>query len=776
MTTTVAPNPTPPTQRDILFPASIEDELPTAGRSAATPLESRHVQRSKTQLNTPRPGRDAVQRPPSSPTKPAPQGRANRSRRRTARESREDTTRDLAQRLFPAAEKASTPSRGGGRSARSNATRPRKRVGVKRTTIAGFDRFALPSKTFPMLVKFGRNLLADARVGRLDPVIGRDEEMDHLIDVLNKRRSNNPVLVGAAGVGKTAIAEGLARIMAQDAPPPGLEDRTLIALDIGTLLRGTQLRGSFQERLNGIKEEVRKAEGRIILFLDELHTWLGAGSGDAGSNAAGELKVALARGDLPCIGATTHSEFKRVIEADPAFERRFEVVEVKPPCIDDTIRIVGGVIDRYAAHHHVQYGPEAIESAVRLSDRYIRERMLPDKALGLLDRAGSVARRAGAGSVALEHIARVVSNRTGVAIERLLMTDAERLLTMEKHLACNLIGHTNVISRIARVIRRNHAGFGSHRPIGSFLFLGPTGVGKTETVKVLADFLFGSRDAIVRFDMSEFMEQHAVARLLGAPPGYVGFEDGGQLTEAVRRHPYQIILLDEVEKAHPDVLNILLQLLDEGRVTDGKGRTVDFSSAVIIMTSNLGGDAHGGGGRGSIGFAAQESLGARRERTEERVVDAARKAFPPELWNRIEEQMVFHPLEREDIAAIAKLQLQDSADRLLTERQITLRFRSELIEHLIGHGGFDPAYGARPMRKTIQRLVEAPVADAILRGEVCAGDEALIGVEHGCVEVVEAAVQTYDSLPSGPVMADLQSASTQNGANSNAIVDNVLMP
>jgi len=567
--------------------------------------------------------------PGSSDTKTS---RGRRRRRPTARESQEATARSLALRLFSelddnkenegteeTPELVSQPEPNAVAAASLDPRIRRTSQVIRRSrvsSIPGFDRFQLNPKTFPTLAKFGRNLLAEAKQGRIDPVIGRALEVKQLVDVLNKRRSNNPILVGPPGVGKTAIVEGLARAMVFE-ETAGLDDRTLISLDVGTLLCGTQLRGSFQERLAGIKKEVQRAKGHIILFLDELHTWLGAGGGDSGSDAASELKVALARGELPCIGATTHDEFRRVIENDPAFERRFEMIEVKPPSILESIQIISGIIDRYSDHHHVSYEASAIETAVRLSDRYIRERTLPDKAIGILDRAGSVARREGAKKVTNEHIASVVADLAGVARERLMMGDRERFIEMEKHLGASLVGHKEVVSRVARVIRRNHAGFGSNRPIGSFLFLGPTGVGKTEMVKVLADFLFGSRDAIVRFDMSEFMEAHTIARLLGAPPGYIGFDKGGQLTEAMRRRPYQIVLLDEIEKAHPEVLNVLLQLLDEGTVTDGRGRKVDFSNAVIVMTSNLGGAATQERTRGGIGFAASESVDRKRERIEQ---------------------------------------------------------------------------------------------------------------------------------------------------------------
>ncbi len=748
-----APRPAAPATPEQPLLVSWPEELPHQ-----TDLNRGAMVRRRSGLDRPKtsPG---MRRPHVNPSE-APQNKREPSNPRlrapkmTARESQESTLNDLAQRLVAKKKKDDAQKRPTivpSTSQQRPQPRPQQRVmnqapardsraSLSRTSRSplGFDRFGLNPKVFPVLVKYGRNLLAEAREGRLDPVIGRDGEVEQLIDILNKRRSNNPVLIGAAGVGKTAIIEGLARLMAQREPPPGLEDRTLISLDMGTLLCGTQLRGAFQERLMAIKTEVRKAQGQVILFLDELHTWLGNGAGDAGTDAAGELKVALARGELPCIGATTTQEFKRIVDNDPAFDRRFEVIEVKPPSICDSITIIKGIIDRYGDHHHINYQPDAIEAAVRLSDRYVRERTLPDKAVAVLDRAGSMARRAGKRVVQREDVAEVISRMASVPLERLLMGDRERFLCMEKLLGEKLVGHEESIARIAQVIRRNHAGFGSHRPIGSFLFLGPTGVGKTEAVKVLADFLFGARSAVVRFDMSEYMEQHAVARLIGPPPGYVGFDDGGQLTEALRRHPHQIVLLDEIEKAHPDLLNILLQILDEGRLTDSKGRVVDFSNCVVVMTSNLGAaEAMREGRRGTIGFSdgASHDLKQRHASIEKTIVEAARRAFPPELWNRIEERLVFHPLEEEEVAKIAELQLADSAQRLDQEKNIQLDFDASVVPFLIARGGYDPQYGARPMRKTIQQYIEAALSELILRDRLLPGDFARVYVEDEVVKV-----------------------------------------
>lgn len=578
---------------------------------------------------------------------------------------------------------------------------------------SGFSPFDL-GKNYPMLNTFGRNLLAEARAGRIDPVIDRDQEIDQLIDVLNKRKCNNPILVGEAGVGKTAIIEGLALRMAQSNAPRGLENHTIVTLDYGSILCGTQLRGAVQERIKAIKTEISKANGLIILFLDEIHTWLTSGSGDPNSDAALELKMALSRGELLCIGASTPQELRRAFNADPAFERRFDFIEVKALSPETSIRIIeNGIIRKYAEHHGVTYAKDAIREAVRLSVRYIQERALPDKAISVLDRAGSLCERAGDPEVTPKHIAQVIAKIADVPVERLLVTEKQKLMDMEKILGERLIGHEANIAKIASVIRRNHAGFGAQRPIGSFLFLGPTGVGKTEAAKVLADFLFGSPKNIIRFDMSEFMEQHSVAKLIGAPAGYVGFDDGGLLTEALRKRPYQIVLFDEIEKAHPDVMNILLQILDEGRLTDAKGRHVDFSNTVVILTSNLGAEEVIRAAQ-NIGFNGNAPKPSAEE-AEAIILKAANARFSPELWNRIEEKLVFHPLTIEQIEKIAHLLLNDSKKRLLEDKQIELIFdETLLIPYLIEHGGFDPKYGARPMRKTIQALVESRVADWIL--------------------------------------------------------------
>ncbi len=593
------------------------------------------------------------------------------------------------------------------------------------------EAYALDPDVYPNLTKFGRNLTEEAALARLDPVLGREREITQLIDILGKRRSNNPLLVGDAGVGKTAIAEGLANDFVRLARRGSrLGKRAIIELEVGSIIGGTHLRGSFSERLMGIKEEVKHAEGDVIVFLDEIHGWMNAGAGGDGTDAAGELKTALARGEFPCIGATTADEFRKFVEGDPAFERRFELVLVDEPDEETALGILEGIQTHYERHHGVNYEPNALSAAVKLSQRFIHERRLPDKAVGVLDLAGSRATREGRQKVSRHDIAEIVAELAGIPAERLSLSDRQRFLDMESYLAKRIVGHTPIIHSISEVIRRNYAGFRSQRPIGSLLFLGPTGVGKTETVKALADFLFFDDEAIVRFDMSEFMEAHSVSRLIGAPPGYVGYEAGGQLTEAVRRRPYQVVLLDEIEKAHPDVLNILLQLFDEGRITDGRGRTVSFSNCVIVMTSNLGSSAFDEkSNRGSrIGFAGS-SPQARVEAMKNEVLESAKGHFPPEIWNRIDERLVFSPLTRSEIARIAGLQLASTARRLEDEAGIGLVFSEEVIRFLADHGGFDPAFGARPMRQTIQREVEGAVAKMILTGEATSGDTVYVGVD-----------------------------------------------
>ena len=580
-------------------------------------------------------------------------------------------------------------------------------------------RFQLSPREFPILSSIGRNLTVEALLGNLDEIIGREREMEQMADVLNKRKANSPCLVGPPGVGKTAVVEGLALKLARD-EAPGLEDRILIEVRPADILTGTSLRGALSERLSGLMSEVSLSEGKVILFFDEIHALLGSNDG---AEAVQELKAALGRGELPCIAATTGPEYTRHVEADPALARRFTVIDIEEPSGQEALEILRGIEPSYAEHHDVGYAPEAVEAAVKLSSRYLSGRALPDKAVALLDLAGARTRRSGNAVVVAEDIAAVLAEQIGVPARRLGTSDADRLLELEEHLAEQIIGHGEAMAAIGETLRRNAAGFRSGRPIGSFLFLGPTGVGKTETAKALADLLFLDRNAMVRLDMTEFAEPHAVARLVGAPPGYIGHEDGGQLTEAVSRRPYSLVLLDEVEKAHRDVIQILLQVLDDGRLTDGKGKTVSFENTVIVMTSNLGSDLREiAPRRRAVGFARDEEAGPRVEDVQGVILEGAREALPPELWNRIDEPLVFAPLSREEVSQIASLMLLAVCEQLDREHGISLAVGDGAVETLVDSGGYDPDLGARPMRRTVQRLVEAPIARMVLGREIVRGD------------------------------------------------------
>ena len=583
----------------------------------------------------------------------------------------------------------------------------------------------LDAREYPFLSTYGRNLTALALEGRLDAAVGRERETEELLDILGKRRANNPVLVGEPGVGKTAIVEGLAQRMAGG-------ERVLVELDMSGLVAGTQLRGSFSERLIGIKDEVRRADGRVVVFIDELHLIIGAGAaGEGPQDAANELKAALARGEFPCVGATTHDEFRKHIQGDPALERRFVPVLVREPSPSDAARILRGAVARYEAHHRVRFLPEALEAAAQLTARHVRDRYLPDKAFAAVDLAGSRARREGRGEVSREEVARAVARMAGLPEERLLQPDGERFLSLEIRLGARVVGHQRNIAAVARAVRRNYAGFSAQRPLASFLFCGPSGVGKTETARALADELFDG--GLVRVDLSEYAEPHTAARLVGAPPGYVGYGEGGQLTEAVRRRPACVVLLDEAEKAHLSVLQLLLQVLEEGQLTDGRGRRIDFSAAVVILTSNLGAGAFAEGGQRPMGFTQPVDPSSEKTLPPEpaahpqaqRALDQARAAFPPELWGRLDEKLVFAPLGREEVARIAQLLLAASSRRLWDERQIAFQTGPGLVDHLINAGGYQVALGARPMRQVIQRLVESPLADEILAGRVRSGETLL---------------------------------------------------
>jgi len=697
---------------------------------------------------------------------------------------------------------------------------------------------------YDALKKFARDLTTAAREGKLDPVIGRDEEIRRTIQVLARRTKNNPVLIGEPGVGKTAIAEGLALRIANGDVPDGLKDRKVMALDMGSLIAGAKYRGEFEERLKGVLDEVRQAEGDIILFIDEMHTLIGAGKSEGAMDAGNLLKPALARGELHCIGATTLDEYRKYVEKDAALQRRFQPVFVGEPTVEDTISILRGLKEKYELHHGVRITDGAIVSAATLSNRYITDRFLPDKAIDLMDEAASRLRmeveskpeeienldrriiqlkierealkketdaaskdrldaleadlagleeqsaaltqrwqgekdkinaeaklkeqldaarleldqaqrrgdlaRAGelsygvipgleralaeaqgatAGAmlreeVTGEDIAGVVSRWTGIPVDKMLEGEREKLLAMEAELGKRVIGQKDAVEAVARAVRRSRAGLQDpNRPLGSFLFLGPTGVGKTELTKALAEFLFDDPAAMVRIDMSEFMEKHSVARLIGAPPGYVGYEEGGALTEAVRRRPYQVVLFDEVEKAHGDVFNVLLQVLDDGRLTDGQGRTVDFSNTLIILTSNLGSQ-----------FLSNLGEGQDVSAVEDQVMEVVRAHFRPEFLNRLDEIILFHRLGQEHMGPIVDIQV-DRVAKLLKDRKIRLEL-SDGARAWLGRVGYDPVYGARPLKRAVQKYLQDPLADSILKGEIPDGSTLRIDEGEGRLELV----------------------------------------
>jgi ATP-dependent Clp protease ATP-binding subunit ClpC len=605
----------------------------------------------------------------------------------------------------------------------------------KKTKPAGSPakRFALDPKRFKALTSLGRNLTLAAAQGELDPVVGRDPEIEHTLDVLAKRHGNCPCLVGAAGVGKTSVVRGLAQRIADGDGVAGLDDRVVVEVTAAALLAGTGVRGSLAERMAELRAEVGAAHGRVVIFFDEIHALFGP---EAGEEAATELKIALSRGELPCIGATTPEDFRRVIDADAALARRFSIIDVEEPAPEEAYLALESLLPALEKHHGARYAKETLAATIQWSVRYVPSRALPDKAVGILDLAGARSRRRGEAEVSVEQVAEVVSELAHVPIERLLESDGDRMLRLESLLAERVVGHSDSLARVAAVLRRNASGFRSRRPIGSFMLLGPTGVGKTETAKAIAECLFYSPDAMTRLDMSEYAEAHAVSRLFGAPPGYVGHEAGGQLTEAVRRRPYQVLLLDEIEKANRDVLESFLQVLDEGRLTDGRGRTIDMTNVVVIMTSNIGADVlHDRGARGRVGFHAQKSDAARDADYRNAVIAAARSTLPPELYNRIDEVLAYAPLSRADVREVARRMLSQLASDLKRARANKLDVSDAAIDALLASGGYDPELGARPMRRAIARLVEAPIAEMILRSEIARGDVITIDAENGAILV-----------------------------------------
>jgi ATP-dependent Clp protease ATP-binding subunit ClpC len=624
------------------------------------------------------------------------------------------------------------------------------------------------------LNQFGRDLTELARVGKLDPVIGRENEIERVIQVLSRRTKNNPVLIGEPGVGKTAIAEGLAQKIIKADVPEVLQNKRVVTLDMGSMVAGSKYRGEFEERMKKVMEEIRNA-GDVILFIDEMHTLVGAGAAEGAIDAANILKPALARGELQCIGATTLDEYRKHVEKDAALERRFQPIMVGEPTKEETFLILQGLRDRYEAHHRVKITDAAIDAAVKLSDRFITDRFLPDKAIDLIDEAASRVRlqttitppdlkdlevqlnllqqekeaaikneefekaaefrdqeqklrqkmdglrnewknkrSMAEPTVSEEEIAHVVSKWTGIPVTKLQQEETDRLLKMEEIIHQRLVGQHEAVEAVSKAVRRARAGLKDpKRPIGSFVFLGPTGVGKTELARALAEALFGDENAMVRLDMSEYMERHTVSRLVGSPPGYVGYEEGGQLTERVRRKPYSVVLLDEIEKAHPEVFNVLLQVLEDGRLTDAHGRTVDFRNTVIIMTSNVGANLIERSG--AFGFQiSRDEEHDNYQKMKDKVLEELKKTFRPEFLNRIDEVIVFHALTREQIKDIVDL-MAKPVIKQLAEREITLELTSEAKE-VLAREGFDPVFGARPLRRSIQRLIENPISEELLKG------------------------------------------------------------
>ncbi|MCX3060064.1 ATP-dependent Clp protease ATP-binding subunit [Streptomyces beihaiensis] len=659
---------------------------------------------------------------------------------------------------------------------------------------------AAPSTT-PTLDEYGRDLTEEARAGKLDPVVGRAEEIEQTIEILSRRSKNNPVLIGEPGVGKTAIVEGLAQRIVAGEVPDTLKGKRVVALDLSAMVAGAQYRGQFEERLKKVIEDVRGAGGDVVVFIDELHTMVGAGaSGEGAMDAGNMLKPALARGDLHVVGATTVDEYRKYVEKDPALERRFQPVTIPEPSVEETVQILEGLRDAYEAHHQVRFGDGALAAAAELSDRYISDRFLPDKAIDVMDQAGARVRlrsasrstevvgredtiaqltrekdqavaaedferaselkkrineiegelagieerREGVVEVTASDVADIVSRRTGIPVSQLTAGEKERLLKLEDAMHARVVGQDEAVTAVSEAVRRNRAGMGDpNRPVGSFLFLGPTGVGKTELAKALAELLFGDEKRMVRFDMSEFQEKHTVSRLVGAPPGYVGHEEAGQLTEKVRRQPYSVLLFDEVEKAHPDVFNTLLQVLDDGRLTDAQGRTVDFRNCVVIMTSNIG---------------AQRILAHRGDVSEikDELMEDLRGRFLPEFLNRIDEIILFHGLTEDDLGEIVE-HLLDRSRRRVHAQGITLEVTEAAKKLLVAHG-HQPEFGARPLRRTIQTELDNRLASLLLSGDAEPGDTVVADVED---DALVCSVRTPGTAGAGePVAADAPEGAT----------------
>ena len=637
------------------------------------------------------------------------------------------------------------------------------------------------------LKRFGRDLTEAAEKGELDPVIGRQNEIERIVQILSRRTKNNPVLIGEPGVGKSAVAEGLAQRIVQGGVPETLADKKIVSLDMGAIVAGSKYRGDFEERLKNTLDEVQK-RGDVILFIDELQNIIGAGKAEGSMDAANILKPALARGEIQCVGATTLDEYRKHIEKDAALARRFQPVLVSEPTPEETLAIMRGLRDKYEAHHKVRITDEALAAAVKLSDRYIPDRFQPDKAIDLMDEAASRVRiqaftappdvkeqekelqsirrekreaidkqdyekaaslrdhehalsaeieekraawerkkSAAKDTVGEEDIAQVVAGWTGIPVRKMTEEESERLLHLEEILHARVVGQEEAVSAVSRAIRRARAGLKDpKRPIGSFIFLGPTGVGKTELCRALGEAMFGDENALIRLDMSEYMEKHTVSRMVGSPPGYVGFEEGGQLTEAVRRKPYSVVLFDEIEKAHPDVFNMLLQILEDGRLTDSMGRVVSFKNCIIVMTSNAGAQS---AKRGGVGFGAGGSDALDYERMKERVMADIKNVFRPEFLNRVDETIVFHKLGQQDIEKIASLMLSQVRDRL-AERDIALTYDDAVVAYL-AQAGFDENYGARPLRRVIQRTIEDALSEKLISGEIHLGDTVRMTMRDG---------------------------------------------